>query len=171
MSGTNNSDKKYFLGTFWYNVKFSLFLLGPCLSIFCQKFNFPKIVFNCGEELPLISGNNNFDKKYFLSTFWYKTNFSSFCKVHACRYYLKNSIFQKLPKIVEKHFLWWVEQIILTKDIFFAHFEIIKIFHHLPKSRACRYSVKNSIFQKLPKVVEKHFLWWVEQIILTKIIF
>ena len=32
---------------------------------------------------------------------------------------VKNSIFQKLPKIVEKHFLWWVEQIILKKKIFF----------------------------------------------------
>ena len=33
-----------------------------------------------------------------------------------------------MPKIVEKHFLWWVEQIILTKNIFLAQFKIVQIF-------------------------------------------
>ena len=118
-----------------------------------------------------MSGTNNFDKKYFLSTNWDNTNFHHFCKVRACRYSFKKSNFQKLPKIVEKHFLWWVEQIILTKNIFLAQIEIKLIFTIFCKVRACRYSFKISIFQKLPKIVEKHFLWWVEQIILTKNIF
>ena len=96
-------------------------------------------------------------------------NFNHFCSVSACRYSVKNSIFQKLSLIVEKHFLWWAEQIELTKNTFLAHFEIIQNFHYFCKVSACRYYVKNSIFQKLPKIVEKHFLWWVEQIILTKI--
>ena len=73
-----------------------------------------------------------------------------------------------MPKIVEKHFLWWVEQIILTKNIILAQFDIKQNFHYFCKVRACRYYLKHSIFQKLPKIVEKHFLWWVEQIILTK---
>ena len=167
-----------------------------------------------------MSGTNNFVKKYFLSTNWDNTNFYNFCKVGACRYSFKNSIFQKWPKIVEKHFLWWVEQIILPKNIFLAQIEIIQIFtifvrsapvdipskiqfskiayycgetlslmsgtnnfakkyflstnwdntnfHHFCKVSACRYSFKNSIFQKLRNIVEKHFLWWVEQIILPK---
>ena len=115
-----------------------------------------------------MSGTNNFDKKYFLSTNWDNTNFHHFCKVRACRYSFKNSNFQKLPKIVEKHFLWWVEQIILTKKNFLAQIEIKLIFAIFCKVRACRYSFKISNFQKLPKIVEKHFLWWVEQIILTK---
>ena len=170
-----------------------------------------------------MSRTNNFDKKYFLSINWDNTNFHHFCKGSACRYSFKKSNFQKLPKIVEKHFLWWVEQIILTKNIFLAQIEIIQIFtifvrsapvdipskiqfsknylkmwrnnplmsgtnnfdkkyflstnwdntnfHHFSKVRACRYSFKKSNFQKLPKIVEKHFLWWVEQIILTKNIF
>ena len=118
-----------------------------------------------------MSGTNNFAKKYFHSTNWENTNFHHFCKVRACRYSFKDSIFQKLPKIVEKHFMLWVEQIILPKNIFFAQFKIIQFFYHFCKVRACRYSFKNSIFQKLPKIVEKHFLLWVEQIILTKNIF
>ena len=170
-----------------------------------------------------MGGINNFAKKYILSTNWDNTNFHRFCKDRACRYSFKNSIFQKLPKIVEKHFFWWVEQIILPKNIFIAQIEIIQIFtifvrsapvdipskiqfsknclklwrntslmgginnfakkcflstnwdntnfHHFCKVRACWYSFKNSIFQKLRNIVEKHFLWWVEQIILPKNIF
>ena len=117
-----------------------------------------------------MSGTNNFDKKYFLSTILDCSNFHHFCKVAACWYSVKNSIFQKWPKIVEKHFLWWVEQVILTKN-FLSTILDSSNFHHFCKPRACRYSFKNSIFQKLPKTVEKHFLWWVEQIILTKNIF
>ena len=89
----------------------------------------------------------------------------------ACRYSFKNSIFQKLPKTLEKHFLWWVEQIILPNNIFLAQFKIVQIFTIFVRSAPVEYSVRNSIFQKLPKIVEKHFLWWVEQIILTKNIF
>ena len=98
-------------------------------------------------------------------------NFHYFCKVRACRISVKNSIFQKLPKFVEKHFFWWGEQIISTKTIFLAQFQIVQNFHYFCKVHACRISVKNSIFQKLPKFVEKHFFWWGEQIIQTKTIF
>ena len=85
----------------------------------------PKIV---EKHFLWFSGTNNFDKKYFLSTNWDNTNFHHFCKVRACGYSFKNWIFQLLPKIVEKHFLWWVEQIILTKNIFLAQIEIKQIF-------------------------------------------
>ena len=115
-----------------------------------------------------MSGTNNFDKKYFLSTNWDIQIFTIFVRVHACRYSFKNSIFQKLPLIVEEHFLWWVEQIILTKNIFLAEIEITQIFTIFVRVAPCRYSFKNSIFKNLPKIVEKHFLWWVEKIILTK---
>ena len=70
---------------------------------------------------------------------------------------------------MEEHFLWWVEQIILKKKIIFlAQLKIVQNFHYFCKVRACLIPVKNSIFQKLPKIVEKHFFWWVEQIILQK---
>ena len=118
-----------------------------------------------------MSGTNNFAKKYFLSTIWDSSIFHHFCKVRACRYSFKDSIFQKFPKIVEKHFLWWVEQIILPKNIILAQFKIVQNFHHFCKVRAYRFFVKKSIFQKLHKIVEKHFRWWVEQIILPKNIF
>ena len=107
-------------------------------------------------------------KKYFSSTIWDSTNFHYFCKVRACQIFVKNSILQKLPKIVEKHFSRWEEQIILPKNISLALFEIVQNFHYFCKVRACRISVKNSIFQKLPKIVEKHFSRWQEQIILPK---
>ena len=89
-------------------------------------------------------------------------NFHYFCKVRACRISVKNSILQKLPKIVEKHFSRWKEQIILPKNISLALFEIVQNFLYFCKVRACRISFKNSIFQKLSKIVEKHFLWWME---------
>ena len=160
-------------------------------------------------------------KNIFLAQLKIVQNFHYFCKVRACPISVKNSIFQKMPKIVEKHFFWWVEQIILPKNIFLPQFRIVQNFHYFCKVRACRISVKNSIFQKIasncgetlllmsgtnnfakkyflstikivqnfhnfckvracpisvknsifqkmPKIVEKHFFWWVEQIILPK---
>ena len=110
-------------------------------------------------------------KNIFLAQFEIVLNFHYFCKVRACWISVKNSIFQKLPKIVEKHFFWWGEQKIYPKNIFFTQFEIVLNFHYFCKVRACRISVKNSNFQKLPKIVEKHFFSWKEQIILPKNIF
>ena len=71
---------------------------------------------------------------------------------------------------MEKHFSRWQEQIILPKNISLALFEMVLNFHYFCKVRARRISVKNSIIQKLPKIVEKHFSRWQEQIILPKII-
>ena len=47
-----------------------------------------------------------------------------------------------------------MEQIILPKNAFLAHFKIVQNFHYFCKVRACRISVKNSNFQKLPKIVD-----------------
>ena len=47
----------------------------------------------------------------------------------------------------------------LQKNIFLAQFKIAQNFHYFCKVRACRISVKNSILQKLPKIVEKYFFW------------
>ena len=116
-------------------------------------------------------GTKNLSKKYFFTQFEIVLNFQYFCKVRACWISVKNSIFQKLPKIVEKHFFWWKEQIILPKNIFLAQFEIVLNFHYFCKVWPVEFSVKNSNFQKLPKIVEKHFFWWKEQIILPKNIF
>ena len=115
-----------------------------------------------------MTGTNNFAKKYFLALFEMVLNFHYFCKVRTCRISVKNSILQKLPKIVEKHFSRWQEQIILPKIISLALFEIVQNFYYFCKVCACRISIKNSIFQKLPKIVEKHFSRWQEQIILPK---
>ena len=108
-------------------------------------------------------------KIFSLALFEIVQNFHYFCKVRACRISVKNSILQKLPIIVEKHFSRWQEQIILPKNISLALFEIVQNFHYFCKVRACRISFKNSIFQKLSKIVEKHFSRWQEQIILPKI--
>ena len=114
-------------------------------------------------------------KNIFLAQFKIVQNFHYFCKVHACPISVKNSIFQKMPKIVEKHLFWWVEQIILPKNIFLPQFRIVQNVHHFWKGETLHQSRlsnfrQNSIFvKKLPKIVEKHFFWWVEQIILPKI--
>ena len=107
-------------------------------------------------------------KNISLALFEIVQNFHYFCKVRACQIFVKNSILQKLPKIVEKHFSRWQEQIILPKNISLALFEIVQNFHYFCKVRACQIFVKNSILQKLPKIVEKHFSRWQEQIILPK---
>ena len=90
-----------------------------------------------------MTGTNNFDKKNFLELFVMVLNFHYFCKVRACRISVKNSILQKLPKIVEKHFTRWQEKIILPKNISLALFKIIQNFHYFCKVRACRIYVKN----------------------------
>ena len=112
-----------------------------------------------------------YSKNIFLAQLEIVLNFHYFCKVRACWISVKNSSFQKLPKIVEKHIFWWKEQIILPKNIFFTQLEIVLNFHYFCKVRACRISVKNSNFQKLPKIVEKNFFWWKEQTIYSKNIF
>ena len=116
-------------------------------------------------------GTNNLPKNIFLAQFKIPQNFHYFCKGRACWIFVKNSIFLKFPKTVEKHFVWWEEQIILQNNIFLALFKIAQNFHYFWKGRACRIFVKNSIFQKLPKFVEKHFFWRWEQKILQKNIF
>ena len=101
MSGTKNFAKKYFLSTFWDSTKFSPFLYGPRLWIYCQKFNFPKTALKIVETLLLMSGTNNFAEKYFLSTFKVHfeivQNFHHFCKVRGCGFSVKTSIFQNQP--------------------------------------------------------------------------
>ena len=159
-----------------------------------------------------MSGTNKLAKKYFLTPFWVSTKISLFCKVRACRFSIKNSIFQKLPQMLYKCFFWWVEQLIFQKNIFLPHFEIVQNFHYFVrgapvdfpskiqfsknclkycrkvslhlyllllmsgtnnsakkyfltpfwdsqkvllfcKVRPCQFSVKNSIFQKLPQIL------------------
>ena len=118
-----------------------------------------------------MSGTNNFAKKYFLSTNWDNTNFHHFFKVRACRYFFKNSIFQKLRNIVEKHFRWWVEQIILPKNIFLAQIEIIQIFTIFVRSAPVDIPSKIQFSKKCVTLWRNTFFWWVEQIILSKNIF
>ena len=108
---------------------------------------------------------------FFFAEFKLVQNFHYFCYVRACRITVKNSIFQNLPKIVEKHFFWWVEQINMQKNIFLAQFKIVQNFHYFCKVRTYRITVKNSIFPKLHKIVEKLFFWWLKEIILPKNIF
>ena len=118
-----------------------------------------------------MKGTNNSSKKYFFHTIGDSTKFALFLSGLACRIFRQKFKFPKIAKIVEKHFFWWKEQLILPKNIFLAQFEIVLNFHYFCKVRACWISVKNSNFQKSPKIVEKHFFWWKEQIILPKNIF
>ena len=94
-----------------------------------------------------------------LAIFKIVQNFHYFCKGRACRINVKNSIFQKLPNIVEKHFFSWVKQMILTKNIFLAQFKIVQFCFYFCKVRACWINVKNLIFLKLPNIVENYFIW------------
>ena len=46
----------------------------------------------------------------------------------------------------------------LAKKCFLRQMQIVRSFHYFCKVRACLISVKNSIFIKLPKIVEKTLL-------------
>ena len=117
---------------------------------FLSKIQFPKSVSNVVEMFLLMSGTNNFAKKYFLTPFLDSTKFSLFCKVSACRFSITNSIFQKLPQMLTKCFFWWVERKILPKNFFLTPFWDSTKFSLFCKVRACQFSVKSTIFQKLP---------------------
>ena len=163
MSRTNNFAKNFlskihFLTPFWDSTKFSLFC-KVCVCRFsfdqwnCQKFNFHKKCLKCCRNVSFDEWNKYFAKKYFLTPFWDSTKFSLFCKVRACRFSVKNSIFQKLPQMLRKCFFWSVEQIILPKKYFLTPFWDSTKFSLFCKVRTCRFSVKNSIFQKLPQML------------------
>ena len=128
----------------------------------------------------LMSGTNNFAKNFFLPNFEIVQNFHYFVrympvdflsKIEFSKHCLKccsNVSFdcQKNFPIKKKCFFWWVEEIILPKNIFLPHFEIVQNFQYFVRSapgdflskiqfslkcckvRAWWFSVKNSIFQK-----------------------
>ena len=53
------------------NIFLAQFKIVQIFTIFVRSapvYILSKIAKNCGETLPLMSGTNNFDKKYFLST-------------------------------------------------------------------------------------------------------
>ena len=59
--------KNIFLAQFKIVQIFTIFVRSAPVDIL-SKIQFSKNAKNCGETLPLMSGTNNFDKKYFLST-------------------------------------------------------------------------------------------------------
>ena len=110
-------------------------------------------------------------KNIFLTHFKIVQFFTIFVRVRACQYSFKNWIFKNLSKIVEKHFLWWVEQIILTKNVFLALIEIIQIFTIFVRSAPVDIPSKNQISKNCLKLWRNtSFDEW-KQIILTKNIF
>ena len=68
MSGTNNFPKKIFLHHFEIVQNFHYFVRSAPVN-FLPKFNFPKTASNVVEIILLMSGTNNFAKKYFLTPF------------------------------------------------------------------------------------------------------
>ena len=103
MKGINNLAKKYFLAQMQIVRNFHNFLRSAPVE-FPSKIQFFKNCLKFGETLLLVKGINNLAKKYFLAQIQIVPNFHYFCKVPACRICVKNSIYIKLPKIVEKHF-------------------------------------------------------------------
>ena len=112
----------------------------------------PKIALSCWETLFWWGKQTINPKSIFLTQFEIVLNFHYFCKVRACRISVKNSNFQKLPKIVEKHFIWWGEQTIYPKNIFFTQFKILLNFHYFCKLRAYRISSKIQISKNCLKL-------------------
>ena len=72
---------------------------------FPSKFQFSKNCLKLWIITSFVPGTNNLQKNIFLAQFKIAQNFHYFCKVRACGISVEISIFQKLPKIVEKHLL------------------------------------------------------------------
>ena len=115
-----------------------------------SKIQFSKNCLKCCRNVSFDESNKLFCQKIFSYPFWDSAKFSLFCKVRVCRFSVKNSIFQKLPQMLTKCFFWWVERKILPKNFFLTPFWDSTKFSLFCKVRACRFSVKSSIFQKLP---------------------
>ena len=64
-----------------------------------------------------------------------------------------------------------MEQIILPKNIFLPHFEIVQNFHYFLRSAPVDFLSKIQFSEKCLKCCRNVFFWWVEQIILPKNIF
>ena len=83
-------------------------------------------------------------------------NFHYFCKGSPVEFWSKIQISKnclKLSRITS--FNEWNK--FSPKNIFLAHFKIVQNFNYFCKARAFPILVKNSNFQKLPKIVEKYF--------------
>ena len=113
-------------------------------------------------------GTNNLSKKYFLNTIGDSTKFTIFVRSAPVEFPSKIQISKNCLKLWRSTSFDEKEQTIHPKNIFFTQLEIVLNFHYFCKVWPVEFSVKNSNFQKLPKIVEKHFFWWKEQIILPK---
>ena len=102
-------------------------------------------------------GSNNLQKNIFLALLKIAQKFHYFCKVCACRISVNIQFYKNCLKLRRETLLLMRGTNNLQKNIFLAQFKIAKSFHYFCKVRACRISIKNSIFQKLPKIVEKYF--------------
>ena len=121
------------------------------------------------EMFLLMSPTNNFAKKYFLTHFEIVQNFHYFvrsdstkfsCKVRTYRFSVKNSIFQKFSypfwdlkccRNVSFDECHVVEQIILPKNIFLPHFEIVQNFHYFVRSAPVDIPSKIQFSKNCPK--------------------
>ena len=134
--------KKHFLKQFEIILNFHYFCRVSRLLKFCQKFKFPKIALTSGETLLWWGKQTIYPKNIFFTQFEILLNFHYFCMVRACQISVKNSNFQKLPKIVEKHFFWWGEQIFLPKNIFLTQFERELNIHYFCKGAPSEFPSK-----------------------------
>ena len=89
--------KNIFLPHFEIVQNFHYFVTSAPVD-FPSKIQFSKTASNVVEMFLLMSGTNNFAKKYFLTPFWDSTKFSLFFNGRACRFSVKNSIFQNSLK-------------------------------------------------------------------------
>ena len=92
-------QKILFLPHFEIVQNFHYFVRSATVN-FLSKVQFSKNCLKCCSNVLLMSGTNNFAKKYFLTPFWDSTKFSLFCKVRACRFSVKISIFQKVSQML-----------------------------------------------------------------------
>ena len=136
---------------------FTIFVRSAAV-IFPSKIQFSKNCLKVCRNTSFDEWNKEFCQKIFSYHILrqYKI-FTIFVRVAAVDFPSKIQISKNCLKVCRiTSFDEWNKEFCPKKN-FFAHFEIVQNFHHFCKVRGCRFSVKNSIFQKLPKSLQKHF--------------
>ena len=95
-------------------------------------------------------------KNIYLAHFKIVQNLTIFVRLAPFEFWSKIQISKNCLKLWRKtSFNEWNK--FSPKNIFLAHFKIVQNFHYFCKARTFPILVKNSNFQKLPKIVEKYF--------------
>ena len=126
--------KNIFLPHFELVQNFNYFVRSAPVN-FPSKIQFSINCLKCCRNVSFDEWNKKFCQKIiFLPHFEIVQNFHYFVRSSPVYFLSKVQFSKKCLKCCRNVFFWWVEQIILPKNIFLPHFEIVQNFHYFVRS-------------------------------------